>query len=450
MKLFFHKYGRLAAVFTAGLLLLTAAASCGKKPVSFKARVELKSEPSGATVTIKGAERGKTPLKGSMNPGVYLVKFSMPGYKNHWEKVELGKQEQKTIEAVLEPETASVLITSSPDSATVEFQGKKLGQTPVVITDLRHGQYTAELNRHGYTKQTASWTINSAVPQLIEINLDSNIGTLVLNSEPEGAEVLLDGKEIGRTPLKESVEEGRHSIELRKTGYNPVVQTVQIKSSSVVKIPRITLEYKKGSISISSAPSGARIIVNGQSYGDTPFKLSDLKPGNYAIKLEKEGFDPAERMVNLPPGEHLDLKLNLDSNTGGVDIVTQPAGLTLYLDGKKIGISEKDPINRTVSQVYQVRNLSMGKHLLTIAHKRARPEKRTFSFIISKDNRIARPAGLSLWIPNAEIIRDDGKREIGRIIQNLPQKYEFEPSPGVKFTIEKSTVKKVTWLPETE
>ena len=124
--------------------------------------------------------------------------------------------------------------------------------------------------------------------------------------------------------------------------------------------------------------------------------------------------------------------------------------MTLYLDGKKIGISEKDPENRTVSKVYQVRNLSMGKHTLTIAHKRARPEKRTVSFNISKDSRIARPAGLSLWIPNAAIVRDNGKREIGRIVQDLPQKYEFEPSPGVKYTIEKSTVKKVTWLAETE
>ena len=450
MKQFFHHFGRFTTVLAAGLLLLTAAASCQKKPVSVKARVELTSEPSGATVTIKGTERGVTPLKGSMNPGVYLVNFSMPGYKNKWEKVELGKQEQKKIHVELEPETAAVLITSTPDSATVEFQGRKLGQTPVVITDLRHGQYTAELYRHGYSRQTASWTINSAIPQRVNINLTSNIGILVLNSQPGGAEVFLDGKPVGTTPLKEQVEEGKHQIELRKNGYNPVIQTVQIKSGETQTVPRIIMEYKKGSIQISSTPSAAKITVNGTPYGDTPFKLPDLKPGKYAIRLEKEGFDPAERMVTLPPGEHLDLKFNLDSNTGGVDIVTQPAGLTLYLDGKKIGISEKDPANKNVSKVFQVRNLGMGRHTLTIAHKRAHPEKKTVSFIISKDNRIARPSNLLLWIPNAIIVRDNGKDEIGRIIQDLPRKYEFEPSPGVKYTIEKSTVRKVTWLPETE
>ncbi|MBQ9337622.1 MAG: PEGA domain-containing protein [Lentisphaeria bacterium] len=449
MKRFFHKFRCLTAVLVCGLIL-PGLVSCAKKPVSVKAKVELKSDPAGATVTIKGIERGTTPLKGSMNPGVYLVKFSMEGYKNHWEKVELGRLDRKTIEVSLEPETASVLITSSPDSAEVEFEGKKLGQTPIVIPDLRHGQYKAELYRHGYSRQTASWTINSAVPKLVDINLDSNVGLLVLDSKPSGAEVFLDGKPVGRTPLKEQVEEGKHSIEVRKNGYNPAFQTVQITSKTTVKVPAIVLDYKKGSIKITSSPSGAQITINGTPYGDTPFKLPDLKPGNYEIRLEKAGFDPAERTVKLPPGEHLDLKFNLDSNTGGVDIVTQPAGLTLYLDGKKIGISEKDPENRSVSKIYQVRNLSMGEHKLTIAHKRARPEKKTFSFTITKENRIIRPGNLSLWIPNAEIVRDNGKREIGRIIQDLPRKYEFEPSPGVKFTIEKSTVKKITWLPETE
>ena len=449
MNRLLHCFRCLTAVSAAGLLLLSGV-SCAKKPVSVKAQVELASEPSGATVTIKGVERGTTPLKGKMNPGVYLVKFSMPGYKNQWVKVELGIRDSKKVLAELEPETASVLITSSPDSATVEFQGKKLGQTPVVIPDLHLGKYSAELYRHGYTRQTASWTIDSAAPQLVNVNLDSNIGLLVLNSRPEDAEVLLDGKPIGKTPLKEQVEEGKHSVEIRKSGYETVVQTVQIKSRETQTVPVVKLKYKPGSIRISSKPAGARITVNNTPYGDTPFKLSDLQPGSYAIRVEKEGYDPAERTVKLPPGENLDLKLNLDSNTGGVDIVTQPAGLTLYLDGKKIGISEKDAENRNVSKVYQIRNLSMGKHTLTIAHKRARPEKKTVSFVISKESRIARPAGLSLWIPNAMIVRDNGKQEIGRIIQDLPRKYEFEPSPGVKYTIEKSTVKKITWLSETE
>ena len=191
------------------------------------------------------------------------------------------------------------------------------------------------------------------------------------------------------------------------------------------------------------------IFINKKNYGDTPFKISNLKPGSYSVRLEKTGYDPAVRKVNLPAGENLDLAFNLDSNTGGIDVATQPPGITLYLDGKLIGITEKDPDNRNISKVFPIRNLSMGSHSLTIAHKRARPEKKKITFTIRK-GQLVRLTNLSLWIPNAVLTRNDGTRETGRIVQDLTSKYEFEPSPGVKFTIEKSTIKKVDYLPENE
>lgn len=432
----------------AALLILLLSAACGKKTEPPKSRISLTTEPEGATVSICGIERGKTPLKGTMKPGTYLIKFSMPGYKNQWKKLELTDRERKELKLRMEPETAAVLITSSPNAA-VRFQGRNLGSTPVVIPSLPHGHYTAELSRHGFNNKTASWTIDSSIPKSVKINLDSNLGILQVTSRPSNAEVLLNGKVVGRTPFKDQLQEGEHILQLRRSGYVEAKKNIRIASGKTTSVPVIVLEIKSGSIQISSKPSGAKIMINGKHYGDTPFKLSDLKPGPYSIQLEKEGFDPAVRTVNLPPGENLDLMLNLDSNTGGMDIITQPPGLTLYLDGKMIGVSETDPQNKNFSRVFKVRNLSMGKHRLTIAHKRARPEKRNFTFTIEKGKTV-RPAGLNLWIPNAVIVRDNGTVETGRIIQNLPSKYEFEPSPGVKYTIEKSTVKKVDYLADTE
>ena len=440
---------RIVTILILGILLPAAVSACGKKPEPVKTRVELKSEPEGAAVFIRGVERGKTPLKGSMRPGVYLVKYALPGYKNQWQKVDLNPGDRKSYTAKLEPETASVMITSSPDAAMVNFQGKNLGVTPLVIPDLPHGSYTAELTRHGFNRQTAAWNVNSAIPVLVKVRMDSNLGILSFDSTPRNAEVLLDGKSVGRTPFRDQVEEGKHQLEIRRNGYVTVEKTVLIKSGAETTFPKLILEVKVGSIKIESRPGKARISVNGREYGDTPQKISDLKPGKYVITLEKEGFDPAKRSVNLPPGENLELMFNLDSNTGGLDIVTQPAGLTLYLDGKLIGVSEPNPQNERISKVFKVRNLSMGKHQLAIAHKRARPEKKIYNFTIQK-GKIHRATGLNLWIPNAVVFRTNGAKEIGRVTQDLPDKYEFEPQPGVKYTIDKSTVKKIDFLPETE
>ena len=45
--------------------------------------------------------------------------------------------------------------------------------------------------------------------------LFANTGTLVIESNPQGVEVLVNGKSQGVTPLTLKVESGRHEVELR-------------------------------------------------------------------------------------------------------------------------------------------------------------------------------------------------------------------------------------------
>lgn|GEM_PF-4335401 len=50
------------------------------------------------------------------------------------------------------------------------------------------------------------------------------IRSVIINSEPQGAQVLLDAEVIGQTPLKrdikfKNVKKERHTIQIRKDGY---------------------------------------------------------------------------------------------------------------------------------------------------------------------------------------------------------------------------------------
>ena len=46
----------------------------------------------------------------------------------------------------------------------------------------------------------------------------SRTGTLVIESNPQGVEVLVNGKAQGVTPLTLKVQAGRHEVELRGAG----------------------------------------------------------------------------------------------------------------------------------------------------------------------------------------------------------------------------------------
>ncbi len=438
----FLLFGFLAAACILGV-------SCDQKKEKPKTRLQLNTVPEGATVTMLGVERGKTPLKFTLLPTTYIIKFSMEKYKTRWERIEVAEGESKVCSFKLEPECAAVMIISNPEGATVEFQGKKLGATPVVIPNLPYGSYTAEISRHGYSRRTAAWEIKDATPQLVKVDMTSNQGTLEITSNPSGAEVLLNETVLGKTPLKEAVEEGKHSLSLRKDGYQEFTRSITVRSGQTTTLRNLALEIKPSSLAISSVPSGAKIYVNEKQYDDTPSELKGLLPGVYAIRLEKAGFDPATRTVNLPAGTRFEVALSLDSNTGGVDIVTQPGGLTVYLDGKLVGVTEADDANPGSSKVFSLRNLSMGTHQLTVAHKRGKPEKRTRSFEVKK-GEVVRLSNLSIWIPNIRITFKEGNVETGRLAGTLSDSYLFEPEPGVRYTVKKTAVSKLEHLQLTE
>ena len=59
---------------------------------------------------------------------------------------------------------------------------------------------------------------------------------------------------------------------------------------------------KRGTLSISSNPSYARVYVDGVFRGVTPGEIGDLTPGQHHIRLLKDGFRGWGRVVRVKPG----------------------------------------------------------------------------------------------------------------------------------------------------
>ena len=104
-----------------------------KKAEVKKPKLDITSAPAGATVSLLGKERGVTPFHCSLLPSTYIVKLEKPGYRAELIRVEIKQGTDRKIDAKLKPVTASVMLTSVPAAAPVIFQGKKIGETPLVI-----------------------------------------------------------------------------------------------------------------------------------------------------------------------------------------------------------------------------------------------------------------------------------------------------------------------------
>lgn len=138
-------------------------------------------------------------------------------------------------------------------------------------------------------------------------------GTLQVNSNPQGAQVLLNGRVVGQTPLNLSLNAGRYDLELRLSGYNTFRQSVQINSGQVTPV-NVGLQALRSTLQVfTNVP--ARIFVDGQEVGQTQngtLVLSDLNPGRVQVVAIAPGYRVEFRDVNLGVGRAEQVRLNLN------------------------------------------------------------------------------------------------------------------------------------------
>ena len=404
--------------------------SCDKKvenkviPASF----QLTTTPTGANLYVGDRKIGNTPFKkDKLNPGIKLLRLELDGYKTKWLKFKVRQGEAVVLNEKLDPITASVMITSKPSRATVTINGDIKGETPFVFHDLRFGEHKALITAHGYSPKTIVWNVDSPRPKRVNVNLNSNTGILDILSSPKGATIYIDNKPFGVTPGREELEEGEHTIRLEKIGYETYEQIIDMARGSTKKVGA-NLKIKPSSIKVITDPPDAKLFINGDVYSNTPTTIKNLTPGDYIIKVSKQGFDDEVREISLAPGQQAKVPITLETNLGGIDLVVLPPGVTIYLDNKKVGVSKDD--GNGGSELFKLRGLTSGKHRLRFSHKRAVPQNIQTTVIVRK-GEITRPKRVRMWIADTIMTLKNGRKLEGRLILKNDKQVVFSESPKI-------------------
>ena len=428
---------QIVPVLTLALLMLC---SCGQKKQN-RTKIEL-SGPKDLVTEIYGIK--KTGNVFYLSPGEYVLGFSAPGYRSDWQKVSVPKGSLK-YKVELAPVTTAALITSEPAGATVTMDGKNLGITPLVIRDLKTGEYTADLAMAGYAGMPVAWKITDSHPVSAHGVLVSNQGTLNITSVPVEAQVFVDGTPVGKTPLKLQRPEGRYLLRLERAGCTPEERSVTIYKGRTDSI-KVALARKPGGVSVSSIPAGAEVLINGVKQGVTPCTVQNLQPGRYTVLVRRDGYDPVEKTVQIAAAAVDKLHVDLSSSSGSVVFNVLPAGVEVFLDGKPLGTAKPLVAGSESTADFRVENLAPGKHKITLFHTLGDPPRQEFFFEVRKNKCTTLRDPLVVWIANCEITYQDNSKRRGFLVERRKNLIIFSPEPGVRFGIELPQIKKIIML----
>jgi formylglycine-generating enzyme required for sulfatase activity len=135
--------------------------------------VALRSNPSGAEITVAGTYRGRTPLSVDLPAGINQeIVATLPGHTN-WTKTLFTEAGKKiTLDAKLEPIIAAVTVKGVPDDAELFIDGKSRGKTPqsLQLTAIEH---LIEVRKEGFVAFTGTVTPALGLERLVEYKLIS-------------------------------------------------------------------------------------------------------------------------------------------------------------------------------------------------------------------------------------------------------------------------------------
>lgn len=253
------------------------------------------SDPPGAEVHIGSVQAGATSpiFQKEMEPGVRVrVTLRLELYHDLVFDVDLKPGVLRYENLKLEPAFGTLLVESEPEGAKVLVSGREVGTTPYENTRYPSGNYLLELEKEWYLPlRNEMISVNDGETTRRKYTLQEDYGMLKVDSDPQGAEVFLDGQRLGGSPGEWRVKPRRGGkVVIQKLNYHDRQFVIDIDrgQTAVITAKEANLTARLGDLQIYCDPPepGAKVWVDGKEIGSAPAMVEDLTAGPHVVKVE--------------------------------------------------------------------------------------------------------------------------------------------------------------------
>ena len=206
--------------------------------------------------------------------------------------------------------------------ATIEVDGLQVGNTPLAAPlRVATGSHVIAGVALGYLPMRRELMVAGGVRVEVSMDLqttESRLGHIEVRCPLPGADVLLDGALVGKTPLATSVTAlpGAHVIEVKRPAYLTQRRELVLQDGARGELafdpdpdPNAALS-SLGRLRLAIGEGEILVTIDGRAKGVYRESLP-LPEGPHTLKLERAGFEPIERTVRVPAAGEILVKVDL-------------------------------------------------------------------------------------------------------------------------------------------
>ena len=256
-------------------------------------------------------------------------------------------------------------------------------------------------------------------------------GTVIIESNPPGANVFIDDVVMGFTPIELSeVEVGTRRLMLVKPGFEVLNKGVIVNEEIPINVSEVLIP-QTGSLTILTEPSGAIVYLNEQAQGNTPLDIPGIKVGDVLVTVRLDNYEEITQRVTVEYRENNTKKFNLKPLPGTINLIVSPSRAEITINKKKYR-----PNSSGIASI----QLATGSHKIEFSANGYEFQEKTISLGANEKKTLEvtmkkRPAGISsnpdMGFLTINTVNIDAKVKISRVkrVQALPLEY-FELKYG--------------------
>ena len=193
--------------------------------------VRVMSDTAGAHAFIDGIDKGAVPVDiKDIKAGEHIIQIKAAGYKTHEKTVAVTPGSSQTVNQLLETDVPAdtgtlKIVTMNPD-AEVWIDGIAVGKAGEFRKPA--GEYLVVVRLKGFKQfeQKVEVKAGKVAPVTADLKM---VGKLRILSNPAGASVMVNGFNVGKTPLETDVETGETILRLEAPGFTAFEETLKVE-----------------------------------------------------------------------------------------------------------------------------------------------------------------------------------------------------------------------------